>query len=277
MKMEARMRRAGVTVIELIVGMVIALFVLASLTGVFIGESRLFGEWESTRTARDAVRSAAQVLTTDLRRIETSAGVEAASATSMTLRIPIAIGVVCTSSAVSTTMSLLPTDSVMTATAALSGQAWRTLTGYSYLATTTLSGGPAANCTGVNITTLTGGRVVTVTPGAGATVTAGTPIFLYQRVQYQFVTGANSTVLTRRLLSSGAAAEVLVENFVNSGTSFRFYVGTNANPQTNPPADLTTLRGIEIGLQAQGTYHQAGQAVPGQSISQPVFFRNPPP
>jgi Tfp pilus assembly protein PilW len=276
MKNRALHPAAGVTVIELIVGIVIALFVLASLLGVFISESRLFGEWESQRTARDAVRSATHVLAADLRRIETTGGIEAANSTSLTLRIPISIGVVCASSAASTTISLLPADSVMMATAALSGQAWRTNTGYTYQATTGIAGAGVGACTAVNITTLTGGRVVQVTPGAGVTVVAGTPIMLYQRVRYEFVPGTDGTVLTRRLLSSGAAAEVLVENFVTSGTSFRFYVGTSATAQTSAPADLSTIRGIDLALEGMGEYAQPGEPLTSSAVAQPVFFRNPP-
>ena len=276
MKTRAQHPAAGVTVIELIVGIVIALFVLASLLGVFISESRLFGEWESQRTARDAVRSATHVLAADLRRIETTGGIEAANSTSLTLRIPISIGVVCASTAASTTISLLPADSVMMATAAMSGQAWRTNTGYTYQATTGIAGVGAAACAAVNITTLAGGRVVQVTPGAGVAVVAGTPIMLYQRVRYEFVPGTDGTVLTRRLLSSGAGAEVLVENFVTSGTSFRFYVGTSATAQTSAPADLSTIRGIDLALEGMGEYAQPGDPLTSTSVAQPVFFRNPP-
>ena len=276
MKTRALHPAAGVTVIELIVGIVIALFVLGSLMGVFISESRLFGEWESQRTARDAIRSATHVLTTDLRRVETTGGIEAASSTSLTLRIPIGMGIVCASTLASTTMSLLPADSVMMATAALSGQAWRTPDGYTYQATTGVSSASAAACTAVSITTLTGGRVVMVTPGAGPAVLPGTPILLYQRVRYEFVPASGGTVLTRRLLSSAAGAEVLVKNFVSSGTSFRFYVGTSASAQANPPADLTTIRGIDLALEGQGEYAAPGDPVTSTSMSQPVFFRNPP-
>jgi hypothetical protein len=268
--------RAGFTVVELIVGAAVASMLLAALLGVFIGESRLFGQWESERLARDVVRTATQALSADLRRIEATGGVEAASDSSITLRVPYSMGVVCASSVASTTASLLPTDSVMLATAAPSGKAWRTSTGYGYAGLTSLAAGSAATCTGVNITTPTGGRVVAITPGAGATVTAGTPIFLYQRVVYEFQAAPDGTVLTRRQLNGGGGTEVLVETFVASGTRFRFFVGSSDVAQDAVPADLSTLRGFELALEGQGEYRRPGEAVPNAELAQGVFFRNPP-
>jgi hypothetical protein len=256
--------------------MVVALLLLGALLGVFLGESRLFGQWESQRTARDVARSAAHVLSVDLRRLEATGGVEAASPSSITLRVPFAIGIVCASSVGSTTASLLPTDSVMLADAKPSGQAWRTSTGYGYASLTSIVAGSAAVCTGVNITTVTGGRVVAISPGAGAAVAAGTPLFLYQRVVYDFVSDAAGTVLRRRQLSGAESEEVLVETLVTSGTRFRFFVGSSQVAEDAPPADLSALRGFELALEGQGEYARPGAPVPSSELAQAVFFRNPP-
>jgi Tfp pilus assembly protein PilW len=267
---------SGVTLVELLVGLVVASIIMVGLLRMFIGESRLFGQWESQRTARDVARGASQVLSADLRRLEATGGVEAASASSITLRVPFSMGLVCASSAGSTTASLLPADSVMRTDAAPSGQAWRTPTGYSYAGLTSVAAGAAATCTAANITTVTGGRVVAITPGAGAGVTAGTPLFLYQRVVYEFGSAASGTALTRRQLSGAGGEEFLVETLVTSGTRFRFFVGTSDVAQDSPPADLTTLRGFELVLEGQGEYARPGEALPSAELSQPVFFRNAP-
>jgi hypothetical protein len=255
---------------------VVASLILGGLLGVFLGESRLFGEWESRRTARDVTRSASQVLSADLRRLEATGGVEAASASSITLRVPFAMGLVCASSVGSTTASFLPTDSVMLADAAPSGQAWRTSSGYGYANLSSVTAGGTADCTAADIATVAGGRVATITPGAGATVEAGTPLFLYQRVVYQFVSGADGSVLTRRQLSGAGDEEVLVEALSTSGTRFRFFVGSSAVAQDDPPADLSTLRGFELALEGMGAYARPGAAVPSAELAQAVFFKNAP-
>jgi hypothetical protein len=262
-------------VVELLVGLVVAMFLLGGITGLFLGEARLFGEWESKRTARDVVRSASQILASDLRRLEATGGVEAASSSSITLRVPFTIGLVCSSTAASTVVSLIPTDSVMLAASAISGQAWRTGTGYSYGSVTTVAASVAGPCTAVNITTLPGGRILSLTPGAGV-VRPGTALFLYQRVQYQFQTISGGARLTRRLLDGAGVTESVAQTFVPAGTRFRFYVGSSAVAQDAVPADLTTLRGIELAMEGKGEYGQPGEVSPNSELAQPIFFRNPP-
>jgi hypothetical protein len=186
------------------------------------------------------------------------------------------MGLDCASSAASTTASVLPVDSVMRADAAPSGQAWRTSTGYGYASLTSITAGLAGTCTAANITTVAGGRVVTITPGAGAAVTAGTPLFLYQRVVYEFETGANGSFLTRRQLSGAGGKELVVETLVTSGTRFRFFVGTSDVAQDAPPADLSTLRGFELALEGRGDYARPGDDVPSAELAQAVFFKNAP-
>jgi hypothetical protein len=187
------------------------------------------------------------------------------------------MGLVCASAVANTTVSLLPTDSVMMAQAAPSGYAWRTATGFSYGTNiTSLTAGNAATCTGVNISTLTGGRVALIAPGAGATVTAGTPVFLYQRVQYAFQTISGTRVLTRNQLSGGGGAETVAEMFVPGGTRFRFFVGSSNVAQDSAPGTLSTLRGFELALEGQGEYAAPGAPLPSTALAQKVFFRNPP-
>jgi Tfp pilus assembly protein PilW len=269
-------QRAGMTLVELTIGLVVAMTLLAGMTGLFISESRLFGNWEAQRTARDVVRSAAQVLAADIRRLDPTGGIEAATDSSLILRVPITMGLVCSSTVGATVVSLPPTDSVTFATAAIDGQAWRTNTGYTYLAATTTSSPGAADCTAAGISTITGGRVLSVSPGAGTGVRSGTVLLLYQRVQYRFVTGSQGMSLTRRTLAGGGTTETIVETLVPDDTRFRFYVGASATAQDAPPADLTTLRGIELALEGKGEYHQAGAESPASRIAQGVFFRNSP-
>jgi type II secretory pathway pseudopilin PulG len=270
-------REAGMTMIELIVGILVATLIMSGLISLFLNQTRLFGEWQSERNAREAVRGASQVLIADLRRVETSGGIESATGSAVTLRIPFAMGIVCSSTAATTVVSLLPADSLTYATAIASGYAVRASSGYAYQ--TTLSGvsaGSAATCTSASITTLTGGQVIDVTPGAGTTVAVGTPFMLYQRVTYEFETTSAGTVLTRTVLGGSSTEEVVVERFVPAGTRFRFFVWTSNTAQDAAPADLTTIRGFELYLEGQGDYARPGSPVASSDLAQKVFLMNPP-
>lgn len=267
---------SGMTLIELMVSMVVAAVILGALVTLFIGQSRLFGEQESQRTAREAVRSAVHVLTSDLRRIEASGGVEAASAESITIRTPFAMGLVCSSSAANTTVSLLPPDSASYANAEISGFAWRAGGTYSYVPATTLDAGTASLCTGALITTLAGGRVVRISPGAGAGVPAGTPAMLYERVRYDFRGGASGFTLVRTIITPGAE-EALVESFDGAGTRFRYFAGADDEAEDDPPSDLSDIRGVELVLEGLGDRPRAGSnTIATAPVTATVFFRNRP-
>jgi Tfp pilus assembly protein PilW len=270
--------QAGMTIIELLVGITVATLIMGGVVGLFINQTRLFGEWESQQTARETVGAASQVLISDLRRLETSGGIESATASAVTIRIPFAIGLVCASDASSTTASLLPVDSLSYASAVASGYAVRGGSGYTYHTTlTSVSAGTESTCTtAASIATVTGGQVIAVAPGAGTNVASGTPIFLYQRVTYQFQTTAAGSALVRTVLGGSNTSETVVETLVPAGTKFRFFILSSTTAQDAVPADLTTIRGFELALEGKGSYAPPGKAVPSSDLAQKVFPMNPP-
>jgi hypothetical protein len=95
-------------------------------------------------------------------------------------------------------------------------------------------------------------------------------------VQYQFQAITGGTRLTRRLLDGAGVTENVAQTFVPAGTRFRFFVGSSAVAQDAVPADLTTLRGIELAMEGKGEYGQPGEVSPSSELFQPIFFRNPP-
>lgn len=265
------------TLVEMLVGLVVSGIMLGALVGLFINQSQLTGDRASRRVARDVVRSGSQILSADIRRLESSGGVEAASADSVTLRVPLAIGLVCGSSgggSPSTTVSLLPTDSVRYATAAVSGFAWRSQAGaYTYMPTTGLGSGTASTCSSASVSTLSGGRVVELTAGSGA-IPAGAPALLYERIRYAFTDTGSGVALVRTLVESGDR-EVLVTNFSDGGTRFRFFVGSSGTAQDAPPADLSDLTGLELVLEGQGDRPRVSDgAVATVPLTVPVYFKN---
>ena len=269
--------RAGMTLIEMLVGLMVGTLMLSALVGLFLSQSQLSGNQASHRLARDVVRVASQILTSDLRRLETSGGVEQASADSVTLRVPYSMGIVCASTGggtPATTLSLLPTDSVRLATADVSGFAWRDTDGsYTYAPTTTLAAGSSGTCTSASIGVVAGGSVMEAGAGSAA-IPVGVPALLYQRIRYAFVDTLGGSGLVRMGLESGTR-ELLVATFRESGTRFRFFVGASATAQDAPPSDLADLTGIELVLEGLGDRPDVTDGtVASEPLTVPVFFKN---
>lgn len=83
-------RRAGFSLVELQIALVITAVIVSSMIGVFLRQTRLSGDQESNRSARAVSRSGGNALLVELRMVEATGGVEAASATGVTLRLPYA-------------------------------------------------------------------------------------------------------------------------------------------------------------------------------------------
>jgi hypothetical protein len=133
-----------------------------------------------------------------------------------------------------------------------------------------------SHCTGVSITTLSGGRVVRVSHGAGPAPTVGAAVFLYQRVLYAFTPVSGGSILTRTALSSGSPAEPVVEFFNDAATSFRFFTSFVGAALAAPPADLTTIVGVELALEGKGGRPRVDGSIAASTIAQAVFFKNRP-
>ena len=249
-------RRRGFTLIELLIGMVIFAIVGALFTKLLSVQGRFFDKQGMANAARNVSRASLNRVVSDFRMIEATGGVIAASPTSLTLRIPFAIGVVCADANGATHLSLLPVDSMTYAKAGYYGYAWRSFeTGaYSYVENPSTEGeGVAAVCTGQKITTVSGGKVVAITPTVPVGTGLGTPVFLYERVRYEFkasfaVPGKTGLFRSRIAANGTQTSEELVAPFASTA-KWRFYVGGNSTTaQDNPPAQLSDIRGLELHL-----------------------------
>lgn len=275
--------RRGFTLLELLVGMVIFAIIGALFTKLLTTQGRFFDKQGMANSARNVSRGSLNRLVSDFRMIETSGGVIAASATSLTLRVPFAIGVVCSSNSVSTAVSMLPVDSVIYNAPGFYGFAWRNaVTGvYTYVEN------PAAQdkttgqnaCNTAAITTLPQGRAARITPiVAGSSL--GTPVFLYRRIRYEFKgsTAVPGKVgLYRTIIFPGGSeqTEELVAPFASTAR-YRFFVtGNNSTAYDNPPADLKTIRGIELNLDGLSEVRASGQTANEKApFTTAVFFKN---
>jgi len=272
--------RVGMGIPELIVGLVVMGIIGIAAVKTFLTQTRLADMQHKRRLARSVSRTPINPLMSELRMVENAGGVAAASAasgaSSITVRVPIAMGLVCGQVGAATVLSMTPTDSTVLAGTALSGYAYRETNGtYTYTegaVTVTSAGG--ATCAAAGITTLPGGRVVTVTPFGGA-VTVGRPAFLYQRVMYSFAPSAmlpGRVGLWRTLEASGTTEEVAAP--FDATSSFRFYRNANDTSDVAVPP-LSQITGVELVLIGASEKPRFGKSVPEVApLRTAAFFVN---
>ena len=278
--------RRGFTIIELLVGIVLFAIVGTLFTRLLTVQGKFFDRQGMGNAARNVSRSSLNRIVSDFRMIEATGGVVAASSTSLTIRIPFAIGVMCANAAGSTVLSLLPVDSTTYALAGFYGYAWRNFnTGvYSYVenpATETPGDVAAiAVCTGVNVTTVTNGKVVRVTPTLPVNAGLGTPVFLYSKIRYEFkaslaVPGKLGLYRTTIAPSGALPSEELVAPFANTASWKFFTVNGGSVALLNPPANLADIRGLELHLDGISENIGAGLTTNEQApFTTAVFFKN---
>jgi prepilin-type N-terminal cleavage/methylation domain-containing protein len=275
--------RRGFTLIELLVGMVLFAIVGALFTKLLTTEGRFFDRQGMGNAARNVSRASLNRVVSDFRMIETSGGVIAATSTSLTIRIPFAIGVMCANSGGATHLSLLPVDSVTYAKAGFYGYAWRNYTTgvYSYVENPAAEfPGDTLVCQGKNVSTVAYGRVVAVTPTLPNGSGLGTPVFLYTKIRYEFkastaVPGSLGLYRTSIAPSGAETTEELVAPFANTASWKFFTVNGGAVAQANPPASLADIRGLELHLDGTSEGTAATKLAPETApFTTAVFFKN---
>ena len=278
-----RRPRRGFTLIELMVGVVIFAIVGAAFTKLLTVQGKFFDRQGMGNAARNVSRASLNRVISDFRMIEATGGVVAASPTSLTIRIPFAIGVMCKNANGGTVLSLLPVDSTTYANAGYYGYAWRNFqTGvYSYVENPSTEGaGDLAACTSVGITMVPNGKTVLVTPALPAGGGLGTPVFLYSKIHYEFkasvaVPGKLGLWRTTMAPNGGETSEELVAPFANTASWKFFSVNSGTVATVNPPANLADMRGLELHLDGTSEYIAPGMAsTENAPFTTAVFFKN---
>jgi prepilin-type N-terminal cleavage/methylation domain-containing protein len=281
--------RRGFTLIELLVGVVLFAIIGTLCTRLITTQGRFFDRQGMGNAARNVSRASLNRVISDFRMIEATGGVVAASSTSLTLRIPFAIGVMCATQGTVTQITLLPVDSTTyanatsVATGGVYGYAWRNFqTGaYSYVESpaTEAIGDPAV-CLAKNVTTVTNGKVVQVTPILPVGAGLGTPVFLYQKIRYEFkastaIPGKVGLYRTVIAPNGGLSSEELVAPFANTASWKFFVVNGGAVAQAAPPANLADIRGLELHLDGTSESIAATKSAPENApFTTAVFFKN---
>ena len=280
---QKRSARKGMSIMELLVGVVILAVVGMSLTRIMVAQARYFDHQKTSNKARNVSRGPLNRLVSDIRMVEAQGGISIASPTLIRARVPFAIGLVCVTGSGGTHLSLLPSDSAMYAAPGYSGYAWRDGQGiYHYRVGGNIkedNNGDLNACTASGVGTLTAskGKVIRIVPKMSDTASIGTPVFLIRRVEYEFKASTavpGTTGLYRRVIDDNLAEEELSAPY-SSDAKFRFFVGNSLVAQDNPPADLSTLRGIELNMTG------LSENIPRQGVERQkapfvtaVFFKN---
>lgn len=280
--------RRGFTIIELLVGIVIFAIVGTLFTRMLTVQGRFFDRQGMGNAARNVSRASLNRVVSDFRMIEASGGVIAASPTSLTIRVPFAIGVICKniSGGSGTALSLLPVDSTTYANATSAGfygYAWRaSATGvYTYVENpATLATGNVSDCTSVNVTAVPNGKTVTITPAAPANTGLGTPVFLYSKVKYEFkastaVPGKLGLYRSTIAANGTTTSEELVAPFANTAHWEFYTVSSGTVPQAAVPGNLADMRGLDLHLDGMSESIAAGRVTQEQApFTTAVFFKN---
>jgi prepilin-type N-terminal cleavage/methylation domain-containing protein len=288
MKPASRSPHRGFTLIELMISIVVLAVVGAGLVQMIMSQGKFMDHQEAWRSSRAVSRGSLNRLFAEVRDVEAAGGVEAAAAggTDFTLRVPYAYGIMCASDGTTTTLSLLPVDSLMYATPGFSGFGWRDAGGvYQYVtAGVSLGSVAAAACTAANITTLPSinGSPAGQTVNVGGTVApvppVGTIFFLFRRVRYEFKASTlipGRVGLWRTLVTPNTTEELTAP--LDTTARVRFYVDNGTTAQSAVPASLGSIRGFEFQLDGQSDRAPRGSSGPIKtSLNTSIFFNNRP-
>jgi prepilin-type N-terminal cleavage/methylation domain-containing protein len=267
--------RAGFTLVEVIVALTITALMGAALTGVLVNQSRFYDHQEKLSSARQVSRSAMNILMAELRMVETSGGIVAASPTSITVEVPVAVGVYCGLGSGNHLALMEHSESFDRVTvtriayrAAVTGPA-------EYIYENWPGGGTNSSGCGPPFVHWPGNNVWRWTQSFATPPVEGAPMLALHRVTYSF--DSSVSVPGRRALWRRAGTderEELVAPF-DDGAGFAFYVAGSPTPQSAAPTDLSTLRGLEIVLDARSERPgSGGGAADLVNVTTAVFFRN---
>lgn len=277
--------RAGFSLAEMLIALTLTAVIGGAVTTLFVSQNRFFESQEKAGTAREVSRGAITNLMSELRMIEQDSGVVAASDSVITLRVPIAMGIICAASAANIVALVMPfsTDIYNSNITAYRGYMFRPLSSdtenrYTYVGSGTIPhldvGASSCTSNGISTTAVPGSRVARLSPGHTDAQTRW-PVMLYTQVTYRF---ANSTSVPGRLAlyrqQYNGTNEELVAPFASTA-SFRFFWGTaKGASQASPPSDLSDLIGIDLVLDGLSERPNPDGTFMTVANRTSVFFKN---
>ena len=266
------MKRSGFTIIELIVATALMAILGTILIQTLVRNSQFVSKVEASMNARQAARAAMVIMTAEL-GMTSDSGLTAATAKSVTVRVPYAFGMACPTTTV-LYASLVPTDSLMYASATPSGIAWRDSVGtYHFVTGIGVGGSGTTECVSDSIKTVPGGRNVHIN-NAGS-IASGRIIYLFENITYSFEASTSMSGRTGLFRTNGAGTKVELLVPFDSSAGFGFLIGQNMTPTVVVPGDLNTVRGLELKLIGESYRDPQGSDEPAEfDLTTSVAFRN---
>jgi prepilin-type N-terminal cleavage/methylation domain-containing protein len=291
----ARRSRRGMTLPELIIGVVLMGIVSGALIKMLVVQGRFSETTTALRDSRSVSRDAYNIMMTDLRMVQDTLAIQVAKPDTITIRVPYAYGIVCGTTAGVTTVSLLPPDSAMYALATYGGVAYRDSASgvFQFLpkgGSDVVTNGVASVCADSNVTGLVGlgpgvdsivfkgrgGRTKIVRPSLGA-AKPGNPMFLWQEITYAFGPSAAYPNMGRglyRIVKGSNQVDEIIAPF-DTSAHFRFYVLNQEQSLVDPPANLNSLRGLDLRLNALSPRIPSGSTVQkSTNVRTAVYFKS---
>jgi prepilin-type N-terminal cleavage/methylation domain-containing protein len=276
--------RPGFSLTELLVGLVVASLIGASVVQLMTVQSRFFSAQDGRSNARAVSRSATNIMITELRLIEPVNGMLAADRKSVSVRVPFAVGIVCGSTASKTTVILTPPDSIIWQEGIdanlIDGYGWRnsdtnpfTIYGGTISLTDPSTSGLCASAV-PPLTPPAGAKLVDIGPSAAGSQ-PGARIYLYQRITYSLANSVSvpgEVGLWRTYVNKSQTEEIAAP--FDTAAHFEFYVNGSNTPQAAVPADLTTMTGLELRLTARNERTPSRVAAELTPLTTAVFFKN---
>ena len=284
-------RRRGFTIAELLVTMVITAVLGMALVRTMVSSNRYINRLENGREARGTARAAVNMAALELRMVSASTGVEAASATSLTLRVPFRLGLECSATVGASGVlvaAFLPADtSIASVSMGYNGFGYLQSTGaYAFVSSVAVPTiGAISACTGAPASmTLAPGSVVLTMIGAAIPVAIdpATPVVIWRRVRYEFAPSMllpGRTALWRRQLDNAGtitSSEELAAPLLPT-SRFGFFINNQRTSSDTVPTALANLRGIELRLVGESARTARGTTRAEQaSLVSAIFFLNRP-
>lgn len=280
------------TLVELLVGMTLMGIVAGALVKMLMIQGRFSEQTTALRDSRSVSRDAYNIMMTDLRMVQDTLAIRVAVPDTITIRVPYAYGIVCgTTAGGVTTVSLLPPDSAMYALATYGGIAYRdSATGvFQFLPkgpSDVITDGVGTVCSdstlnvGPGVDSIVfkgrGGRTKIVQPALPASL-PGNPMFLWQEITYAFgpsVAYPNSGRGLFRTVSGSGRTDEIIAPF-DTSAHFRFYVLNQELSSATPPANLNSLRGLDLRLNALSPRIPSGSKVAkATNVRTAVYFKD---
>lgn len=268
-------RRRGFTLVEVMISVVLLSIIGLGITRLLQSQMRFFQRATGARDARSVTRNALNLMRNEMRMIEPR-GISSATTTSITVRVPYAVGVYCAAG----TATFLPVDSLTWATAVNGGYAYRDTAlnaTYTYVASSSApSTALATDCTTTaSITPVTGGMNLGTTPTLPVLLASGSPVLLYQTITYRLSSSmiVPGRIALWRIVTGGASEEIAVP--FDGASVFQFYVSGGITSQTAVPGTVTDISGLELVLIGESERSSPGTNVPESAETRvSIFFRN---